>query len=320
MMKKKTLIISILLVVLLFVVSGCGKSGQSGNKMLEDLRLQSDVTEWNGLAFELTECEILTQTPQGETQCVYECKILKENEEYEIVANATITYSYGEDIGWRFTDYDENEIDVIPLSGMNDDAVKNRIRIDYTNYDDDNLTISNIKHDFNKEAKTDTIVADYSYSPKWYTKSGTVTMNLEFSNNSWQVVSHSEDNHQMNWNLADLVGTWQITCPGDNYTVEFKVTSVDQSNNTVTMQCRHAPTGFIAGGREGSELIKSEEYTTPKQYTLKFNEDDKDGPYVYVGTYEFYEGLFDHDYSLYVDADAVYVPHGYKDYVTTRID
>ena len=84
MMKKRALIVSILLVVLLFVVSGCGKSGETGNKMLEDLRLQSDVTEWNGLTFELTECEILTQTPQGETQCVYECKILKENEEYEI--------------------------------------------------------------------------------------------------------------------------------------------------------------------------------------------------------------------------------------------
>ena len=102
MMKKKTLIISILLVVLLFVLSGCGSSGQTGNKMLEDLRLQSDVIEWNGLNFELTECEILTQTPQGETECIYECKILKENEEYEaLVKKYNLTNNvYDEDYAY----------------------------------------------------------------------------------------------------------------------------------------------------------------------------------------------------------------------------
>lgn len=318
-MKRKTILISILFVALIIIVSGCGKSKPSQKKILEDLRLQKEVTEWNDLVFDITDCEIIACSSAIETECIYNCKLVKMNDRFEIIANCTVKYSYVESIGWNFSNYEEDDIVVTPLSGMDDETVTKGISINYAYLDDKNIAVSNIKHNFNKESKTDIVVADYTYSPKWYTKSGTVTLNAEFKNNSWQIISHSEDNAQMTWNLSELVGIWQITCPGDNYTVEFKITNVNQSNNTVIMQCRHAPTGFIAGGQNGSDLIKSEKYTSPEEYTLKFNE-DQNGPYVFIGFYRFSDGWFDTEYDLYANANGVYVPHLYNNYFATKVE
>ena len=110
-MKKQILIICTLMVSVAIMLSGCGSSKPSGKKIVEDLKFNSEATQWNDSAFDITNCEIITYSPNGEYSGTYQCNVTKKNNEFEIVANSTIKYSKT-DNGWVLSDYEENSIDV----------------------------------------------------------------------------------------------------------------------------------------------------------------------------------------------------------------
>lgn len=316
--KKKTVLIFGLLIFVMFAIIGCSPSKPDSKKIIEDLKLNSAATQWNESLFDIIDCEIIKSSQNGDYALIYDCNITKKNDECEIIANCKIDYSKTKN-GWMLFNYAENSIDVIPLTGISDERVISAVRNIVSGKE---ANITNIKHNFDKASKTDVVTADFTYETMYYSKSGSAQIKALFDE-SWNYNANDvSENSQETWKLQPLIGVWQVTCPGDNYTVEFKITNVDQTNNTVIMQCRNAPTGFIAGGKEGSDLINSEKYTTPTQYELQFCKDNKKDSCVYIGTYEFYRDSFDHDYALYFDEDNIYVYDDFynKKYTVTKVE
>lgn len=300
-MKNKIILVCTLLISVMLMLVGCGSSAPSAKTIVEDLKFNSEATRWQDYVFDIVDCEIITYSPNGKNFNTYECEVTKRNSEYEIVANCTIDYSKTEN-GWTMSDYKENTIDVTPLSEVKDDIVISYIQRKYG--DNDNTTVTNITHNFDKNSKTDNITAEYSCAQRFYNKSGSININAVF-NNGWDL-SNSYDNTQGAWNLQAAVGTWQSTESGDNYTVEFKVLSIDENAKTATFQFRYARHGFVAGGRNGWDLIESEPYSEPEIFNLRYYEDRKE-PSIVLGYGDFYDMLFDESYCLSITHDAILI-------------
>lgn len=311
-MRKKILLICITLISIIFVLSGCGSSKPSEKKILEDLRLNSEATQWDEQLFDITDCKIVTYSPNGEYACIYECNVTKNNEEYEIVANSTIEYLKSEN-GWTLSDYKENSIEVTPLSGISDDDVISTVKNKFAG---DGVTVTNIKHNFNKDAKTDTVTADFTYEQPYYNKSGSVNINAYFDKTSWNTTDSTE-NSQENWNLQPLVGTWQFA--NGNHLIQYKILSIDETTSTVSFQMRYTSHGTFWG--DGSKRINEKPFS--EIYQGKYvKSEKKNGEHIFVCCAKFYDGNFDYDYGLYVDKDSVYNYDDFyrREYPATKID
>ena len=311
-MKKRVFIICVVLVSIALMLSGCGSSEPSGKKIVEDLKFNSEATQWNDSAFDITNCEIITYSPNGEYSCTYECNVTKKNDEYEIVANSTIKYSKT-DNGWALTDYKENNIDVTPLSGMSDDDVIATVRNKFAGKD---ASVTNIKHNFDKNAKTDTVTADFTYEQPYYNKSGSVTINA-FFDKTWWNTNDATENSQENWNLQPLIGTWQFE--RGNLLVQYKIYSIDEATQTVNFAVRYAQNGFVWGDGESNVAGKDFSETVQGKYSVTKR---KNSDHVYVCGKTVYDGNFDHDYDLYCDEDGVYSYDGFynKAYSATKVE
>lgn len=311
-MKKQMLLICASLILIVLILSGCGSSKPSAKKIIEDLKFNSAATQWNDSIFDITDCEIITYSPNGEASGTYECNITKKNAEYEIIANSTVKY-VKTDSGWTLTDYRENSIDVTPLTGVSDDAVIKLVRNKFAGGDAD---VTEIRHNFDQATKTDVVTAEFTYDQPYYSKSGTVTINAFFDKTFWNTTDATEDS-QDKWNLQPLVGTWQFE--RGNLLVQYKIYSIDEATQTVKFAVRSAQNGFVWGDGESnvageafSETVESKYYVTERRTT----------DHVYLCGKTVYDGLFDHDYDLYCDEDGVYSYDGFynKAYSATKVE
>ncbi len=246
---------------------------------------------------------------------------MKKSIKNSIILVAILTFVSTLLFGCNNDEASTHDTSLLGMTVVTDDYLLNRISIDFAYERGRGLTtIKNIQHSPNAYTMTDTVVADYIFETDLYTKSETATYNLELKNGKWSVMSKNETNVNAKWKFDGAIGTWQVTCPGDNYTVEFKVLNIDDINNIALIQGRHAKHGFIAGGENGWDLIQYEEYTEPFECEMQFYEDENGLPNVAIAYYDFYDSVISNSYSLYANPVNLYIPHVYKKYIPTKID
>ena len=309
----KKIFISIISVILIFTLVGCGSSKISTKKIIEDLKANDDAILWDDSTFDITNCEIVNETPNGENGLIYDCSITKKNENYEIVAQSSVEYIKGNN-GWNLLNYVENKIDITPLSGVNDDIIIKHIETKYG--DGENTIVSNITHNFSQENKTDYITAEYNCEQLYYSKNGQVTINAVFKNNEWSL-SDSTDNSNGEWKLQPLVGTWQFE--RGNHLVQYKILAIDEATSTVSYQIRSTTNGTFWG--DGSQRINDEQFSETLQGTFaKTNK--KNEEHILLCCATIYHNHFDFDYGLYVDKDSVYSYDDFynKSYTAINVD
>lgn len=293
----KKILISIISIILIFTLVGCSSSKISKKKIIEDLNLTDNAILWNDNTFDITDCEIANETENGENGLIYDCSITKKNEKYEIIAQCSVEYIKGND-GWSLLNYTENEIDVTPISGVNDDIIIKHIETKYANRE--NTTVTNITHDFSQENKTDYITAEYKCEQPYYSKNGQVTINATFKNNEWNL-SDSTDNSNGEWKLQPLVGTWQFE--RGNHLVQYKILSIDEASSKVSYQIRSTTNGTFWG--DGSQRINDKQFSEIMQGTFVKTSKMKE-EHIMICSATIYHNHFDFDYGLYVDKDSVY--------------
>lgn len=293
---KKILIGCLFLVIMLSMV-GCGSSQPTEEKIIQDLKLESSATMWKDSVFDITDCEIVTYSPTGENRGTYICNVTKTNDECEIVANCKITYLKSEKV-WNLSEYEETDIDVTPLKGISDESVISAIKNIVAGKD---AVVSNIEHNFDKDNKTDIVFADFIYEQPYYSKSGSAQMTAYFREGwSYDADDVSETSEEQ-WDLQPLVGIWQVE--RDNYLIQYKIISVDESANTVNYAVRYANNGFLWG--DGEENIKGKSFSATLQgpYTVTNKEKKK---HIHLCECSVYDTPFKFEYGLYCDENSVY--------------
>lgn len=165
-----------ILIITVFIMSGCAASKPTKKTILKDLSMQSDITNYASDLFEIKECKIVKSTYEDEKTLIYECELTKEGEHYRVISVCMATYCYYKDGGWLFKKCKEEIKKVSPISEASNSLVEYAIRKMVSGNKDD-TEITNITHNFDRKNESDKITADFSCKQKFKTKSGSITIN-----------------------------------------------------------------------------------------------------------------------------------------------
>lgn len=238
-MKKVLLTV---LIITVFIMSGCSASKPTKKTILKDLSMQSDIINYASDLFEIKECEIVKSTYEDEKTIIYECELTKEGERYRVISVCMATYCYYKDGGWLFKKCNEEIKKVSPISEVSNSLVEYAIRKMVSGNKDD-TEIINIIHNFDEKNESDKITADFSCKQKFKTKSGSITINAFFKDDSWDLSSCSENSTE-SWDMQSLIGIWQLQI--GSVILQYKIDSIDEATSTVVYSSRTANTGAFA--------------------------------------------------------------------------
>lgn len=236
--KLIALLSCLVLVVILF--AGCSAGTPKADRIKTDLNT-SDIIgskEFFGKndkqMIPVTKVSIVDKTVEDD-ECEIKCNVVLEDNNYRIESQVTAFYSKFDK--WSFDGYKIGEHTIVPISGVPDYIIKQRAEYVVSSSIGnlaENAQVTNVKHKFDKNAKTDFVTFDL------YAKGNTCKMNIKVSTgysfeDSWRVKESDEEIINHEWLLNDLVGTEWSGLVGIGATRHIVINSVDTANKTMNV-------------------------------------------------------------------------------------
>ena len=237
--KKKTLLLLGVLAILV-LLAGCSAGTPNADRIKSDLNA-SDIVgskEFFGKndpqMVPVTKVSVVDKSVEDD-ECEIKCNVVLEDNNYRIDAQVTAYYSKFDE--WSFERYEIGEFSIIPNSGVPNSLIKQRAEamvMSSVGNIVENAYVTNIAHDFDKDAKSDYVTFDLS--ARGYITRMNVKVSARYSFDTyWRVEEFGGEVIDYEWLLNDLVGTTWSGSVGIGATRTIIFNSVDTANKTMNI-------------------------------------------------------------------------------------